>query len=222
VSRIHGRCRCLIGPLLAAVAAVLVVPSGMTLRFPRSRPAAPVRAREARDAPPIAFEINNGQTDPSVSFLARGRGFALFLTPNAATLRLRAPAFPASLAKGGTPHDTGAANVPRADTVLSLLLSGANPAPHVEGLALLPGKSHYFRGHDPANRAPENVIRRPRNHGWRTREQIAIGNLAEPLGICRSSAALASPVCRFAASEGRILRRVNGVRRLRASGPVPA
>jgi hypothetical protein len=30
---------------------------------------------------PISFEANNGQTDPSVQFLARGAGYTLFLTP---------------------------------------------------------------------------------------------------------------------------------------------
>lgn len=33
--------------------------------------------------------------------------------------------------------------------LLSLRLAGANPAPHIEGLDPLPGKSHYFLGRDP-------------------------------------------------------------------------
>ncbi|MGH8456965.1 MAG: hypothetical protein ACRETE_08265, partial [Stenotrophobium sp.] len=38
---------------------------------------------------PIAFEANAGQTDAQVKFLARGSGYALFLTPGEAVMSLR-------------------------------------------------------------------------------------------------------------------------------------
>src|ERR1039457_334273 len=38
---------------------------------------------------PLVFEPNQGQTDPRVKFLARGGGYALFLTPNEAVFVLR-------------------------------------------------------------------------------------------------------------------------------------
>ena len=38
---------------------------------------------------PMTFEKNLGQTDDSVAFLARGRGYTLFLTPEEAVLSLR-------------------------------------------------------------------------------------------------------------------------------------
>ena len=38
---------------------------------------------------PLSFEENRGQTDPRVKFLARGSGYALFLTPTEAVLKLR-------------------------------------------------------------------------------------------------------------------------------------
>src|SRR5208283_2364628 len=37
---------------------------------------------------PLRFEANQGQTDSHVKFLARGRGYALFLTGNQAVLKL--------------------------------------------------------------------------------------------------------------------------------------
>src|SRR5690348_12149400 len=37
---------------------------------------------------PLSFEANQGQTDPQVNFLARGSGYALFLTPTRAVLSL--------------------------------------------------------------------------------------------------------------------------------------
>src|SRR5262249_10583446 len=38
---------------------------------------------------PLSFEMNQGQTDPQVNFLARGSGYALFLTPGEAVLSLQ-------------------------------------------------------------------------------------------------------------------------------------
>jgi hypothetical protein len=38
---------------------------------------------------PLSFEANQGQTDPQVKFLSRGRGYTLFLTGNEAVLSLR-------------------------------------------------------------------------------------------------------------------------------------
>jgi hypothetical protein len=38
---------------------------------------------------PLSFEVNQGQTDPQVKFLSRGRGYTLFLTGDAAVLELQ-------------------------------------------------------------------------------------------------------------------------------------
>jgi hypothetical protein len=81
---------------------------------------------------PIHFEPNAGQTDETVQFLARGSGYALFLTKTAALLRLRNAADPAR------------------PTLLRLELVGANPAPRVQGVAPLPGRINYYIGGDPA------------------------------------------------------------------------
>src|SRR4051794_20090039 len=40
---------------------------------------------------PLAFEANAGQADGQASFLARGPGYALFLTDDTAVLSLRRP-----------------------------------------------------------------------------------------------------------------------------------
>ncbi|MGQ0570273.1 MAG: DUF7948 domain-containing protein [Armatimonadota bacterium] len=77
---------------------------------------------------PLHFEVNQGQSDPHVRFLARGRGYRLLLTSTEAVLMLT--------------------RTPRA-AVVRMRLVGANPAPEVSGLAELLGKVNYFIGDDP-------------------------------------------------------------------------
>jgi len=48
------------------------------------------RLLEAYGRLPLSFEANRGQTDPQVKFLARGRGYTLFVTDSEAVLSLRA------------------------------------------------------------------------------------------------------------------------------------
>src|SRR5262249_51694931 len=78
-----------------------------------------------------------GQTDPQVSFMARGGGMQLFLTPGAAVL---------SLARQADATATG--SVPTRD-VLSLQFVGANPAARVTGDQELTSRSNYFNGSGP-------------------------------------------------------------------------
>jgi hypothetical protein len=43
---------------------------------------------------PLSFELNRGQADAPVNFLARGRGHELFLTPTEAIMALQEPGEP--------------------------------------------------------------------------------------------------------------------------------
>jgi hypothetical protein len=92
---------------------------------------------------PLSFEINQGQTDSQVSFLAHGPGYALFLTQQEAVLNLEKIAQPAANDKIGIPSV--------ATAVFSIQLVGANPSTPVVGLDQLPTDSNYFIGNDPAN-----------------------------------------------------------------------
>jgi len=78
---------------------------------------------------PFSFELNQGQTAPQVSFLARGNGYTIYFTAAEAVLVLRK----------GHGDALGAA-------VLRTGLVGSNAAPRVSGLDRLPGKSNYFIG----------------------------------------------------------------------------
>ncbi|MFN0122790.1 MAG: hypothetical protein ACKV2V_20005, partial [Blastocatellia bacterium] len=80
---------------------------------------------------PMSFERNEGQADARVKYLARGRGYGLFLTANEALLQLRG-------------QNAAAASL------LRMRLRGASAAPVITGEDALPGKSNYFLGNDPA------------------------------------------------------------------------
>ena len=91
---------------------------------------------------PLMFEPNVGQvnlgqvspqSDAAVKFVARGRGYSLFLDAEGATLALRS-------------HD-GAGT--RNESV-RMKLAGASRSARITGTDLLPGKTNYFLGNDPA------------------------------------------------------------------------
>src|ERR1700758_4478435 len=54
------------------------------------------RARSNFGALPLAFEANQGQTDPQVKYMARGSGYTVFLTGNETVFALHSSAPAAS------------------------------------------------------------------------------------------------------------------------------
>ncbi|HEV8483893.1 MAG TPA: SBBP repeat-containing protein, partial [Blastocatellia bacterium] len=107
---------------------------------------------------PLSFEVNRGQTDDQVKFVARGAGYALFLTSTEAVLQLRnedsgAPKkdpLPRS-SKFENPESANRSSKSKGpqSAVLRMKLVDSNPTPHAAGLDELPGKSNYFIGNDP-------------------------------------------------------------------------
>jgi Calx-beta domain/Beta-propeller repeat len=86
---------------------------------------------------PMSFEPNQGQADPAVKFLARGRGYGLFLTPTESVLVLAPPA-----PSRGRPAAAGIAE----PVVVRMRLVGANPVAPVAGVEPRPGRHHYLVG----------------------------------------------------------------------------
>ncbi|HEX8116989.1 MAG TPA: SBBP repeat-containing protein, partial [Pyrinomonadaceae bacterium] len=82
---------------------------------------------------PLRFEVNQGQTDGQVKFLARGSGYSLYLTAAETVLRLRRD----------NPDEAQSAATVR------MKVTGAKPNPRVNGVDELPGRSNYFIGNDP-------------------------------------------------------------------------
>jgi len=94
---------------------------------------------------PLAFEANQGQTDPQVKFVSRGAGYNLFLTATEAVLTLR---------RGSRQEHNSRTTKPlplpgEKSAVLHMRLMGANAQAGVFGQDELPGKSNYFIGNDP-------------------------------------------------------------------------
>ncbi len=79
---------------------------------------------------PLSFEINRGQADPSIKFLARGANYNFSIAPTEATLQFR----------------DASTNQP---ATVRMNPVNANPSPKIEGLDQLPGKSNYLIGADP-------------------------------------------------------------------------
>jgi hypothetical protein len=126
----------------------VVVVSFLALLVCAFQPVQGTEAAPARIPPslPMSFEPNVGQAEPGVKFLARGRGYGLFLTPTESVLVLAPPAA-ARPARGVVP---GVEPV-----VVRMRLVGADPDASLTGLDPLPGRSHYLLG--PAERWRQGV-----------------------------------------------------------------
>ncbi len=79
---------------------------------------------EAYGQLPMSFELNRGQCDAQVKYLARGRGYQVFLTDESATLRLKSSA-------------------------LRLEFDSLESPQQVIAVDPLPGRSNYFIGDNP-------------------------------------------------------------------------
>ncbi len=96
---------------------------------------------------PIRFEANMGQTDARVKFLARGKGYSLFLTPQSAVMVL--PIGPTKTESNSIKKISLENNELRSAAIRMSLLN-ANPSPEMLGEDQLVTKSAYFIGADPA------------------------------------------------------------------------
>ena len=131
--------------LIALLFGAAILPRDGGGGFPTAQPRSNAQWAHLYAALPLSFEANQGQTDPRVSFLSRGRGYALFLTGREAVLTLKNPS---SAAGGQQPMPASAA--------LRLQLLGANDHAVVTGRDGLAGKANYFIGSDP-NKWRRNV-----------------------------------------------------------------
>jgi len=99
------------------------------------------RVSESYGKLPLQFEANRGQVHKDVRFLARGQGYALYLTAGEAVLVLSKPNVDAK-------RDARSTQAQGKSVALRMSLVGAAHKPQVSGLDQLPGKANYFVGKD--------------------------------------------------------------------------
>src|SRR2546429_7913649 len=102
---------------------------------------------EAYGKLPLQFEANSGQSDSQVKFLARGRGYGLFLTSTEAVFAFKKDQGQRKKIKAS---DSSFVPRPSSLSTLRMKLVGANSSVQPNGLEELAGKSNYFIGSDPA------------------------------------------------------------------------
>jgi Beta-propeller repeat len=133
---------CLACVMAAALAVISPLCAATTVAKAASSDSSPaIDAASAYGKLPLSFEVNQGQTDSSVRFLARGAGFGMFLTSDAAVITLSA---------AHAPIDSEDQSDFARSAVLRIRFVGANLAPEISGEVPLPDKSNYFIGDDRA------------------------------------------------------------------------
>ena len=96
---------------------------------------------------PLTFEANQGQTDPQVKFLSRGKGYTAYLTAGGMVLSLR----PAGSLVNPQTNRVYATNKPQSQAAtLQFTLVGGNRNALVVGEDPQPGRVNYFIGNNPA------------------------------------------------------------------------
>jgi len=138
---------------VALIASTLVAPSAGRADVARE----PDEVIHGTGALPLSFEPNVGQFDEQVAFVARSRGYSVFLTQDDVVLSIggaREPALSDEPRSGATRSDATRSGATRSDrptpTVLRMRCQGAGAVSRVVGLEELPGKANYLLGDDPS------------------------------------------------------------------------
>ena len=100
---------------------------------------------------PLQFEANQGQVDDQVKFLARGKGYTLFLTPTESVMVLAGRDVSRVKSNAGLDQTDviGHESQEYKQSVVRMKLEGANPSPAIDGMEKLPGIVNYIIGNDP-------------------------------------------------------------------------
>lgn len=109
------------------------------------------RVRATLAALPLAFEANQGQTDPQVKYMARGNGYTVFLTGNDTVFALHSssPTIASRVADkyafGRTPRKKATTEKSAA---IRMHLVGGNTHSKIAAGRELPGRTNYYIGND--------------------------------------------------------------------------
>lgn len=128
------------------------LPSSVTSHPKTISPAVRERLQASFAGLPLAFEQNQGQTDPQVKYMARANGYTLFLTSQDAVFSFHSKS--SANARPGRSRVpklqvNAAPSVSEKPAVVRMHLVGANSSTHITAADQLPGKSNYYLGNDP-------------------------------------------------------------------------
>lgn len=96
-----------------------------------------------KDVRSLRFEANRGQTDRRVTFISRGPGYTLFLTPESAVFAIADPRSQRSVTDGECGE-----RPPTGERVVRFQFEGSNARARMEGVDLLAGRASYLVGAD--------------------------------------------------------------------------
>lgn len=116
------------------------------------RPDGEERARisESYGKLPLSFESNQGQADPQIDFISRGKGYSIYLKPSEAIIALNMATDKVTSGKPlYEPKSLWRENGKREHALVKMKLVGANVAPRVRGVERLNEQVRYFIGNDP-------------------------------------------------------------------------
>jgi uncharacterized repeat protein (TIGR01451 family) len=115
------------------------------------------RVGEVMASLPMSFEVNRGQSDAQVKFMARGTGYMLFLTNDgavmafphrsAAAVKREIPQAPYALPRVMSAAESAVTTPQRTESVLSMRVAGGH-ASRIAGLDRKTTLSNYFIGND--------------------------------------------------------------------------
>jgi hypothetical protein len=114
--------------------------------------AAQPRAAEALGKSAISFEMNQGQFDPEVKFLARAGGCNVFLTSSGVAFKLASNLVDKSQAPGKSRDLAEFQNDAQGAAFRSTVrmgFAGASTRVRLSGLERLPGRTNYLKGNNP-------------------------------------------------------------------------
>jgi len=131
--------------------------SSPSFASPEALAAARQHVQASFGALPLAFEQNQGQTDPQVDFLTRTNAYTLFLTKHEAVFSLRSKPSASAVNARGRSAELHADHAKSRDAekesaeAVRMHLAGANAESQVTAADRLPGISNYFLGNNPEN-----------------------------------------------------------------------
>jgi Beta-propeller repeat len=112
------------------------------------------KVRASMETLPLAFEANQGQTDPKVKYMARGNGYTVFLTANDTVFALHsssqatAQVSPSRGLAGATQPASASVHEKARTAAIHMCLVGGNPDSDISANNELPSRSNYFIGND--------------------------------------------------------------------------